>query len=107
MSEVVDPDGVEWVLSLGIFFVGTALSVLTGLAWRRERDRKLLLVTVAYLLFALRGLAVVVRPAVEFSLEGQELHPTALVVVAEVFTHLSGLLVLLGLGLFFLAFTRS
>ncbi|MFB6107831.1 MAG: hypothetical protein ABEJ82_03185 [Haloplanus sp.] len=107
MSEVVDPDGIRWLLSLGIFFVGGALGILTGLAWRRERDRKLLLVTVAYGLFALRGLAVVLEPVVEFSFEVQELHPSVLVLAAEAFTHLSALLVLTGLVLFFVAFTRS
>lgn len=107
MSDVVDPDGIEWLLSLGIFFVGAALSVLTGLTWRRERDRKLLLVTVAYVCFALRGLAVVIEPIVEVSIEVRELHPSLLVVLAETFTHLSALLVLAGLALFFVAFTRS
>ncbi|MFB6080140.1 MAG: hypothetical protein ABEJ81_03985 [Haloferacaceae archaeon] len=107
MNEAVDPDGVRWLLSFGILVVGGILSVLTGLAWRRERDRKLLLVTVAYVLFALRGLAVVVGPVVEMSFELQELHPSVLVVVAEAFTHLSALLVLAGLVLFFVAFTRS
>lgn len=107
MNEVADPDGIEWLLSFGIFVTGCVLCLLTGLAWRREHDRKLLLVTVAYALFALRGLTVLVAPVVEGPLESQELHPSLLVIVAEVSTHLSPLLVLAGLALFFLAFTRS
>ncbi|MFB6183314.1 MAG: hypothetical protein ABEI96_02060 [Haloarculaceae archaeon] len=107
MNEAVDPDGVRWLLSFGILFVGGVLSLLTALAWRRERDRKLLVVTVAYVLFALRGLAVVVGPLVELSFEAEELHPSVVVLLAEAFTHLSALLVLAGLVLFFVAFTRS
>ena len=107
MNGFADPDGLGWLLSLGILLVGCVLCLLTGLAWRRERDRKLLLVAVAYALFALRGLTVLVGPAVETSLEGSELHPSLLVVVAELVTHLSPLLVLTGLLLFFVAVTRS
>ena len=107
MLTIADPDGIEWVLSLGIFLAGCVLSLLTGLAWRREHDRKLLLVTVAYALFALRGLAVLLAPVVEGPLESGELHPSVLVFVGEVSTHLSPLLVLAGLVLFFVAFTRS
>lgn len=107
MNEVGDPDGVRWLLNFGILIVGFVLSILTGLAWRRERDRKLMLVTVAYVLFALRGLTVVLEPVVEISFESQEVHPSLLVLLAELATHLSPLLVLTGLVLFFLAFTRS
>ncbi|MFB6172352.1 MAG: hypothetical protein ABEJ23_07440 [Haloarculaceae archaeon] len=107
MTDVADPDGIRWLLSFGIFVVGCGLCLLTGLAWRRERDRKLLVVTVAYALFAVRGLAVVVAPTVEFSFEASEVHPSLLVLAAEAVTHLSPLLVLAGLVLFFVAFTRS
>jgi uncharacterized membrane protein len=107
VNEFADPDGLEWVLSLGIFLVGGVLSVLCYLAWRREHDRKLLYVTVAYVLFALRGVAVLITPLVEKPFEEQELHPTFLGVVAELFTHLSALLVLVALVLFFVAITRS
>lgn len=107
MNELFDPDGIQWLLSLGIFLVGGVLSVLVYLAWRREHDRKLLIVTVAYVLFALRGLSVLVQPLVEASFEPEELHPTLFGTVAELFTHLSALLVLVGLVLFFVATTRS
>lgn len=107
MSEVADPDGIRWLLNFGIFLVGVVLSLLTGLTWRRERDRKLMLVTVAYALFALRGLTVLLAPSIEVTFEAQELHPSLVVALAEIATHLSPLLVLTGLVLFFVAFTRS
>ena len=107
MNELVDPDWIGWLLSLGIFLFAGALSVLTYLTYRRERDRKLLLVTVAYVLFALRGLATIIGPVAEGAFELQGLHPTLLVVVVEVFTHFSALLVLVGLALFFAATTRT
>ncbi|MFB6166461.1 MAG: hypothetical protein ABEJ31_14980 [Haloarculaceae archaeon] len=106
MTDVADPDGLAWLLNVGIFLVSALLSLLTALTWRRERDRKLLVVTLAYFLFALRGVAALLSPFVELSLEGPEAHPVV-VAVAELFTHLSPLLVLTGLVLFFVAFTRS
>lgn len=107
MDPLAEPNGFQWLLNLGILLVGGALCGLTALTWRRERDRKLLLVAVAYGLFALRGLAVVVGSLVEVSFELHELHPSLLVVWAEVATNLSAILVLAGLVLFFVAITRS
>ncbi|MFB6121610.1 MAG: hypothetical protein ABEJ68_10890 [Halobacteriaceae archaeon] len=107
MNEPVDPDAIRWLLSFAIFLVGAALSVVSYFGWRRERDRKLVLVTVAYALFALRGLATVTGGAVESTVELPGMHPSLLVVAVVVFNHLSALLVLVGLVLFFVALTRS
>jgi len=49
---------IEQLTSLGIFVVGLALAALSFAAWRRERDRRMLVVASAYGLFALYGLIV-------------------------------------------------
>ncbi|MFB6154869.1 MAG: hypothetical protein ABEJ22_03170 [Haloferacaceae archaeon] len=87
----------EQYVSLGIFVVAATLAVLSLVAWRRERDRRMLVVTVAYTLFALRGLVVFL----EYWLVA--LVPAANVELVE---HASGILVLVGLLAFFLALAR-
>lgn len=47
---------VEQATSLGIFVLAMLLATLSGMAWRRERDRRMLVVGGAYLLFGLYGL---------------------------------------------------
>ena len=107
MSGLYDPDGIEFVLSIGIFIVGGLLCVLSILAWRRERDPKMLTVSVAYVLFALRGLVIVVGYSFHSLIDPETNHPGSPVVLALVLLdHLSALLVLIGLVLFFVALVR-
>ena len=90
--DAVDDAGI--VISLSIFLVAAALAVLSGLAWRRERDRRMLYVTLAYAVFALRGIFIFV----EGPLEG--------VVDSEILEHTSPFLVVIALLLFFVAVSR-
>lgn len=85
----------EVVSSLAIFLLSVVLAVLSGLAWRRERDRRMLYVTVAYAVFALRGLFVF--------LEG----PLEVLVDAELLEHVSPFFVVVALLLFFVAVSRE
>jgi len=48
----------EQYVSLGIFVLATCLSVLSFLAWRRERDSRMRIVTLGYVMFAVYGLIV-------------------------------------------------
>ena len=107
MSGLYDPDGIEFVLSVGIFVVGGLLCLLSMLAWRRERDPKMLTVSVAYLLFALRGLVSVAGYFFHPLLDPETIHPSSpTVLVLILVEHLSALLVLIGLVLFFVALVR-
>lgn len=91
----VRPHDLELVVSLGILLLSAGLGTLTYLTWRRERERRLAIVTVAYVLFALRGLAVVLEETFLMSVR------------PELIDHLSSLFVLLGLLLFFVAIARD
>ncbi|EFW92608.1 hypothetical protein ZOD2009_07059 [Haladaptatus paucihalophilus DX253] len=91
----VRPHDLELVVSLGILLLSVGLGTLTYLTWRRERERRLAIVTVAYVLFALRGLAVVLEETFLMSVR------------PELIDHLSSLFVLLGLLLFFVAIARD
>ncbi len=91
----VHASDIELVVSFGILLCSLGLGTLTFLTWKRERERRLFVVTVAYVLFALRGLAVVLE---ETLLES---------VRPELIDHLSSVFVLLGLLLFFVAITRD
>ena len=86
----------EQLISLGIFVVGFALAVLSGLAYRRERDRRMALVTSAYVLFAAYGLVVFL----EYFLIGLISYTDA-----ELLEHSSAVFILIGLLLFFVALT--
>ncbi|MCO8246169.1 MULTISPECIES: hypothetical protein [unclassified Haladaptatus] len=88
-------DEIELVVSLGILLVSVGLGTLTYLTWRRERERRLAVVTVAYGLFACRGLAVVFEETVFTGVQ------------PELVDHLSSLFVLFGLLLFFVAIVRE
>ena len=88
-------DVIELAASLGILVVSLGLGTLTLLTWRRERERRLVVVTVAYGLFACRGLAVIFE---------EMIYPG---VQPELIDHLSSLFVLLGLLLFFVAIARE
>ena len=84
----------EQFISLGIFVVGFALATLSWLAYRRERDRRMLLVTVAYALFSVYGFAVFVAYFIaEYVGFG----------TAELLEHASAFLILGGLLAFFVA----
>jgi len=48
----------EQYISLGIFVLAAGLSVLSFLAWRRERDSRMWIVTLGYAMFAVYGLIV-------------------------------------------------
>lgn len=81
----------ELVSSMTILLLAVALTAFSTFAWRRERDRRMLLISVAYGLFALRGAVVV------FDSQFESL------VHAEVLEYGSPFLVAGGLLLFFLA----
>jgi CHASE2 domain-containing sensor protein len=88
----------EQGIGFGIFFVGTLLATLSGLAWRRERERRMLVVTAAYLLFAVYGLVAFLEYFLVPYLGG---------VAVELLEHGAAVLVLAGLLVFFVALTRS
>ncbi|WP_137285750.1 hypothetical protein [Halorussus salinisoli] len=90
----------EQLAGLGILVVAVALLSLSLLAWRRERDRRMLIVSVAYGLFAIHGFVVF---AEYFVLE-YGLLPFAQV---ELIEHASAFLVLFGLLAFFTAISRE
>ena len=85
----------EVASSLSIFLLAAVLAALSGLAWRRERDRRMLFVTVAYAFFALRGLFVFVEEPLGDALE------------TELLEHASPFLVVIALLLFFVAVSRE
>lgn len=88
----------EQYISLGIFVVAAALTALSYFAWRRERDRRMSVVTLGYALFAVYGLTVF--------LEGV-LIPYFPYETLELLEHGSAALILVGLLLFFVALTRD
>lgn len=89
----------EQIAGLGTFLVGGALAVLSLLAWRRERERRMLVVCGAYLFFTLHGFFVFVEYyALRFGLL-----PAATV---ELLEHASAFLILAGLLTFFVVITR-
>lgn len=85
---------IEQVVSLGILVVGLALAGLSAAAWRRERDRRMLVVAVAYGLFAVYGLVVFLE---------YFLLPYLGAELVELLEHGSAVLVLVGLLAFFVA----
>jgi len=88
----------EQYVSLGIFVLAAGLSLLSFLAWRRERDRRMGIVTVGYTMFAVYGLIVFL----EYPL--QRFVPYA---TLELLEHGSAVLILGGLLAFFLALARD
>lgn len=88
----------EQLTSLGIFVVGFALAALSAAAWRRERDRRMLIVSMAYGLFALYGLIVFLEYYLVSFLPDT---------IVEIIEHGAALLVLVGLLAFFVAMTRE
>ncbi|MFB6170803.1 MAG: hypothetical protein ABEJ06_06605 [Haloarculaceae archaeon] len=90
----------EQLAGLGIFVVSVVLTALSLLAWRRERERRMLVVSVAYALFAVNGFVVFV----EYFLVAGSVVPYRVVELAE---HATSFLVLFGLLAFFVAITRE
>lgn len=88
----------EQYISLGIFLVGLVLATLSLLAWRRERDRRMLVVMAAYAMFAVYGLAVFLEYA---------LLPYLPYGVVELVEHGAAALILVGLLAFFVVLLRE
>lgn len=90
---------IEQYVSLAIFLVAGTLSVLSHLAWRRERDRRMQVVTAGYAMFGLYGLIVFLEyPLLSLYLETR---------TVELLEHGSAVLILGGLLAFFVALTRD
>ncbi|MFB6092960.1 MAG: hypothetical protein ABEK02_08130 [Haloquadratum sp.] len=88
----------EQYVSLGIFVVAAGLSALSFLAWRRERDRRMRIVTLGYAMFAVYGLVVFLEYL---------LLPYFPYATLELLEHGSAVLILGGLLAFFVALTRD
>lgn len=88
----------EQYVSLGIFFVGLTLAFISLLAWRRERDRRMLVVTVAYAMFSAYGLIVFL----EYFLLSY-----VSIASVELLEHGAAALILAGLLAFFVALTQE
>lgn len=88
----------EQYVSLGIFLVAGALGVFSYLAWRRERDRRMRVITAGYVMFAVYGLIVFLEyPLLPYLGAG----------TVELLEHASAILILGGLLTFFVALTRD
>ncbi|MFB6079573.1 MAG: hypothetical protein ABEJ81_01020 [Haloferacaceae archaeon] len=88
----------EQFISFGIFVLGSALAVLSLIAWRRERDRRMAVVTGAYAMFAVYGMLVLLEylllPYLSFR-------------AVELIEHGAAGLILVGLLAFFVALSRE
>ncbi|MFC7127891.1 hypothetical protein [Haloferax chudinovii] len=91
---------VEQATSLGIFLLGTTLAVLSLLAWRRERDVRMAIISASYAMFSLYGLSVFL----EYHLIDWEVATAGTV---ELLEHGSAALILVGLAGFFAALSRD
>lgn len=89
---------VEQVISFGIFVVALVLAALSQLAYRRERDRRMAIVSGAYVMFSVYGLLVFLEYL---------LHPFLPYQVVELIEHGAALLILGGLLAFFVALSRE
>jgi len=88
----------ELLVSVGIFTVALGLSGLSYLAWQREHDRQMRIVTGGYALFALYGLAVLLQHLLK------PYFPYELLDLVE---YGAGLFILGGLLMFFFAIKRD
>ena len=88
----------EQYVSLGIFVLAGGLSVLSVLAWRRERDSRMGVVTLGYAMFAVYGLVVFLEHL---------LSPYVPYATLELLEHGSAVLILGGLLAFFVALTQE
>lgn len=89
---------IEQYASLGIFVTATGLTLLSVLAWRRERDQRMAIVAVGYAMFAIYGLVGFLEYVLLSTVSYQ---------VLELAEHGSEILVLVGLVAFFVALTRD
>lgn len=90
----------EQLVGLGILVVGLGLAALSALAWRRERESRMVLVATAYVLFAIHGAVLFL----EYFVLQAGLLPAGQV---ELLEHGSSVLLLVGLLAFFVAITRE
>ena len=88
----------EQTISFGIFVLGAALATLSALAWRRERDQRMAVVAVGYLMFAIYGFVVFLE---------YYLLPYLSMRTVELLEHSVAALILVGLLAFFVALTRD
>jgi hypothetical protein len=88
----------EQYVSLGIFVLAAGLSILSFLAWRRERDGRMRVVTLGYTMFAVYGLIVFLE---------YPLRPYVPYATLELLEHGSAILILGGLLAFFIALMRE
>lgn len=88
----------EQYVSLGIFVLAAGLSLFSFLAWQRERDRRMRIVTLGYAMFAVYGLIVFLEYL---------LLPYFPYASLELLEHASAVLILGGLLAFFVALTRD
>lgn len=88
----------EQYISLGIFLVAGTLTILSYLAWQRERDRRMRIVAGGYAMFAVYGLVVFLE---------YPLQPYLGVQTVELLEHGVAILLLSGLLTFFIALTRD
>ncbi|MFW5957276.1 MAG: hypothetical protein ACOCQ7_02445 [Natronomonas sp.] len=89
---------IEQYVSLGIMLVGFALATVSYLAWRRERERRMAIVTISFGLFALYGLIVFL----EYFLLSYVSYSTV-----ELLEHSAAIFILVGLLGFFVAVVRE
>jgi CHASE2 domain-containing sensor protein len=88
----------EQYVSLGILVLAAGLSILSFLAWRRERDSRMRTVTLGYAMFAAYGLIVFLE---------YPLLPYFPYATLELLEHGSAMLILGGLLTFFITLTRD
>ncbi|MFC7045613.1 hypothetical protein ACFQH6_09535 [Halobacteriaceae archaeon GCM10025711] len=88
----------EQIAGLGIFVVSLSLAALSYRTWRRERDRRLLVVAGAYALFMVHGLVVFLEYFLLAYVSFGDV---------ELLEHSSSFLILAGLLAFFVAITRE
>ncbi|WP_323675891.1 hypothetical protein [Halorubellus sp. PRR65] len=88
----------EQYVSLGIFVLAGGLTIFSYLAWRRERENRMRIVTLGYAMFAVYGLIVFLEYL---------LLPYLPYATLELLEHGSAILILGGLLAFFVALTRD
>lgn len=96
------PDVLRLLISVGITVVAFILSLLSAFVYVRERERRLLIVTVAYGLIFFRG-ALTLIETVGDAISGE----SHALFAPEVVDHLTGLAILIALVLFFVAIARD
>lgn len=88
----------EQYVGLSVFVVALALASFSFLAWRRERERRMLVVSAGYSMFAVYGLVVFLEYFLLVSMFTYE--------TVELVEHAASVLILTGLLTFFVALAR-